>query len=79
MRNQKADLIKQKYEIITREYDQQNKNFAGKHAQIAEEEENRKKEIRASFETHMKNIRQQMEEEKDAPDRKLNIEDTIQL
>lgn len=32
MRDQKADLIKQKYEIITREYDQQNKNFAAKHA-----------------------------------------------
>ena len=27
----------------------------------------------------MKNIRQQMDEEKDAPDRKLNIEDTLQL
>lgn len=45
LRNQKADLIKQKFEVITREYDQQNKNFELKHRQIASDEEKRLKEI----------------------------------
>jgi hypothetical protein len=51
-------LIKQKFEIITREYDQQNKQFEAKHKQIAEDEETRKIEINSNFEEHLKSIRE---------------------
>jgi len=62
-------LIRQKYEVISREYASQNKNFDAKHRQIMEEEDQRKTEIAANFTDHVKSIREQMENERNAPDR----------
>ena len=79
MRNQKAELVTKKYEVITREYDSQNKSFDSKHKQIMAEEEQRKKDIVANFEAHVKNIREQMESERTAPDRIETKEETKSL
>jgi hypothetical protein len=64
--------MKQKFEIITREYDQQNKQFEAKHKQIAEDEETRKIEINSNFEEHLKSIREQMKEESDKQSKEDN-------
>jgi len=55
-RNQKADLIRKKFEIISREYDQQNKQFEKKHIQVKNEEEGRREDIVANFDSHLKTI-----------------------
>lgn len=65
-------MIKQKFEIITREYDQQNKQFEAKHKQISEDEETRKNEITNNFEEHLKSIKQQMKDESDKQSKEDN-------
>jgi hypothetical protein len=67
-RNQKADLIRKKFEIITREYDQQNKQFEMKHMQVKEEEEKRREEIVANFDSHLKTIQEQIQLEEGKSD-----------
>jgi hypothetical protein len=63
LRCDKSFSIKKKFELITREYDQQNKTFDAKHRQIAAEEDLRKQDIISNFETHISSIREQMKEE----------------
>jgi anaerobic ribonucleoside-triphosphate reductase len=78
-RNQKADLIKQKYELITREYNQQFKNFDSKHKQICDEETQRKHEIVSNFENHIKQIRDDMFDAKQQAERQEIIDETKML
>ncbi len=56
----KADLIKQKYEQITREYQSQNKQFQERHNEIATEEASKREKIIQNFEEHLKTIKSQM-------------------
>ena len=62
-RNNKADLIKQKYEQITREYSSQNMQFQEKHLQIKTEETKKREEIMANFDAHIAQIKQSMDED----------------
>ena len=59
-RGTKADIIKQKYEQITREYQGQNKQFQERHNEIAHEEQSKREKIIANFEEHLKTIKSQM-------------------
>lgn len=57
-RNMKADLIKQKLEQITREYNAQNKQFQEKHAEIAAAEAKKREEILQNFDDHISSIKE---------------------
>lgn len=63
-RNQRADLIRQKLEVVTREYSDQNKHFQSKHEEIKTNEIAKREQISENFEGHITQISQQMEEER---------------
>lgn len=56
-RNTKAEIIKAKFEQITREYNNQNKTFQEKHVQIAEAEVAKRAEILKNFDDHINSIK----------------------
>ena len=59
-RAMKADIIKAKFESITREYNAQNKQFQEKHEEIAASESAKREEILKNFDEHIKSIKTQM-------------------
>ena len=62
-RGQKAELIRQKYETITREFNGQNKQFQERHAEICVEEVSKREQILKNFDEHLVTIRSQMSED----------------
>lgn len=65
-RNQRADLIRQKFELVTREYSDQNKHFAAKHEEIKAAEIQKRDQISENFESHISQITKQMDEERES-------------
>ena len=59
----KSQLILQKYEILTREYQSQNKNLKENHERIISGEQNKRQEIIANFENHLNTIKAQIKED----------------
>lgn len=53
-RNQRSDLIRQKLEVVTREYSDQNKHFQQKHEEIKAAEIAKREQIAENFEGHIK-------------------------
>lgn len=62
----KAQLIMSKYELLTREYQGQNKSFTERHDIIINNEKKRRDEIISNFENHLTQIKKQMREENDS-------------
>jgi hypothetical protein len=62
-RNAKADIIRQKYEQITREYNAQNKQFQERHVEIRTDEQSKREQILKNFDEHLSTIRSQMAED----------------
>ena len=62
-RNNKADLIRQKYEQITREYSQQNKQFQEKHIEIKNEEARKRQETVDKFDAHIAQIKKSIQDD----------------
>ena len=56
----KADLIKQRYEQITREYNSQNKQFTEKHDEIRKAEAAKREDILKNFDDHINSVKAQM-------------------
>lgn len=52
-----------KYEVLTREYQNQNKNFSEKHQTIIDNEKSRRGEIITNFENHLSQIKKQIKED----------------
>ena len=61
--SKKAQLITSKYEILTREYQTQNKSLKENHERIIKAEETKRKEIISNFETHLAQIKSQIKED----------------
>lgn len=61
----KAQLIMSKYEVLTREYQNQNKTFSEKHQLIIDTEKKRREEIITNFENHLTQIKKQIKEDQD--------------
>lgn len=59
----RAQLILNKYEILTREYQNQNKSLKENHERIIKGEQQKRQEIIANFENHLKTIKQQIKED----------------
>ena len=80
-RNMKAEIIKAKFEQITREYNGQNKQFQEKHTEIAEAEAAKREDINKNFDEHINSIKAQMEEDvaKSRAENNEITEDTKQL
>lgn len=57
----KADIIKAKFENITREYNGQNKQFQEKHEEICQTESQKRKDIEKNFDDHIEGIQKSME------------------
>ena len=62
-RNNKADVIKAKYEQITREYQGQNKQFTEKHAEITVAEATKREDILKNFDSHINSVKDQMKDD----------------
>lgn len=62
-RSQNAEGILQKYTMLSKEYQNQSKEFKTKHEEITIQEQNKRSEIIKNFESHYDNIKQQMDEE----------------
>ena len=56
-RGTKADIIRQKYEQITREYNAQNSQFQERHVAIKNDEQAKRQEILKNFDDHLSTIR----------------------
>ena len=61
----KASLIFSKYELLTREYQNQNKNLKENHERIINSEQVKRQEIISNFENHLAQIRTQIREDAD--------------
>ena len=59
-RGAKAEIIRQKYEQITREYQAQNRQFEERHTAIASEEAAKREKICQNFDEHLETIKSQM-------------------
>jgi len=59
----RASLILSKYEVLTREYQNQNKTLKENHERIIQSEQKKRKEIIANFENHLSQIKQQIRED----------------
>lgn len=62
-RSANADAILQKYTMLSKEYQNQSKDFKVKHDEITKQEQEKRVDIIKKFEDHYENIKQQMEEE----------------
>ena len=62
-RGEKAEIIKQKYEQITREYNAQNKQFQERHIEIKADEQKKREDIVKNFDEHLRTIKQSMEKD----------------
>ncbi len=62
----RAQEILNKYELMTREYQSQNKMLKERHEMIVQQEKEKRKQIIENFENHISGIRQKMEEDKAA-------------
>ena len=62
-RRQKADLVKQRFEVLAREYNDQNKQFEQRHTEITKQEREKREQIRQGFEDHLKGIKDQLGDE----------------
>ena len=62
-RQHASKILLDKYNLLSREYSIQNKDFKTKHEQIKADEIRKFEEIRDNFENHFKSIREQMDEE----------------
>lgn len=62
-RSQNAENILQKYAMLSKEYQNQSKEFKTKHDEITVQEQNKRQDIIKNFENHYENIKQQMDEE----------------
>ena len=60
----RAENILAKYQLLCSEYQNQAKSFKQKHIEIAESEVSKREAIRANFESHFDNIKEQMEIDK---------------
>lgn len=56
----KSDTIKQRYELLSREYNSQNKVFEEKHKEIVAAEKQKRAEIIQNFESHLAEITKQV-------------------
>ena len=80
-RGAKADIIRQKYEQISREYNAQNKQFAERHFDIKNDEQAKREQILKNFDEHLGTIRFQMAEdvEKSKEENELLKKETADL
>ena len=62
-RSQNSEAILQKYAMLSKEYQNQSKEFKTKHEEITIQEQNKRADIIKNFEDHYGNIKQQMDEE----------------
>lgn len=58
-----SKILLDKYNLLSKEYSIQNKDFKTKHEQIKADEKRKFEEIKDNFENHFKSIRDQMDEE----------------
>jgi len=56
-------LVKQRYEVLAREYNDQNKQFDIRHTQITKEERDKRVTIQKGFDDHLSGIKTQLDEE----------------
>ena len=59
----KAQIIMNKYEVLTREYQSQNKTFQERHQMIIDSESKKRNDIMSNFETHLSQIKAQIKED----------------
>ncbi len=59
----KAKLILNKYEVLTREYQNQNKSLKENHERIIASERQKRQDIISNFENHLSQIKQQIKED----------------
>lgn len=59
----RAQLILSKYEVLTREYQSQNKKLKDNHESIIRGEQEKRAQIISNFENHLKQIREQIRED----------------
>jgi hypothetical protein len=59
----RAQLILSKYGVLTREYQSQNKKLKDNHENIIRGEQEKRGQIIANFENHLKQIREQIRED----------------
>ena len=80
-RANKAEIIKAKFENITREYNGQNKQFQEKHEEICKSESQKRGEIEKNFDEHIAGIKSSMEADvqKSRDENKELADDTKQL
>ena len=80
-RAMKADIIKAKFENITREYNGQNKQFQDKHEEICQAESQKRLDIEKNFDEHIAGIKSSMEVDvqKSREENKELADDTKQL
>ena len=78
-RAMKADIIKAKFENITREYNGQNKQFQEKHEEICSAESQKRFDIAKNFDDHIEGIKTSMEVDvqKSREENKELADDTI--
>jgi chromosome segregation ATPase len=58
-----AEAMKSRYEVITREFSNQNKQLTDNHNQIVSAEEKKREEIRANFNDHINSVTSKMQED----------------
>ena len=63
-RGMRSENQRIKFETITRDFQDQKKQFETRHVEIARSEAQKREEIIKNFEGHIEQIRQQMEEER---------------
>jgi len=63
-RAKRADMILQKYVVLSKEYQSQSKQFKSKHEEIVNSESQKREMIIKNFEDHYKSIREQMEKDR---------------
>lgn len=59
----RSQLILSKYEVLTREYQSQNKKLKDNHESIIKGEQEKREQIISNFENHLKQIREQIRDD----------------
>jgi hypothetical protein len=58
--SKRAEIIMQKYQILSQEYQGQSKSFKDKHEQVLKDEVSKRQGIISNFENHYSSIKDQM-------------------
>lgn len=68
-----------KYEVLTREYQSQNKNLQDGHHKIISSERDKRQEIISNFQSHLTQIKQQIREDADKMESQNDIQKENQM